>query len=109
LFFFSRKRQHTRFSRDWSSDVCSSDLGDKELLRLLNQAVAALPEQLRIVFSLIKEQQLKSIVVAETLGISVRTVENQLYKAVKRSEEPREGKEDRYQSAHERGIIERRQ
>src|SRR5690606_40688097 len=25
-FFFSRRRQHTRFSRDWSSDVCSSDL-----------------------------------------------------------------------------------
>src|SRR5690606_39494890 len=26
LFFFSRRRRHTRFSRDWSSDVCSSDL-----------------------------------------------------------------------------------
>src|SRR5690606_39595970 len=25
-FFFSRRRRHTRFSRDWSSDVCSSDL-----------------------------------------------------------------------------------
>src|SRR5690606_8966777 len=24
--FFSRRRRHTRFSRDWSSDVCSSDL-----------------------------------------------------------------------------------
>src|SRR5690606_24496099 len=26
-FFFSSRRRHTRFSRDWSSDVCSSDLG----------------------------------------------------------------------------------
>src|SRR5690606_16468428 len=26
VFFFSRRRRHTRFSRDWSSDVCSSDL-----------------------------------------------------------------------------------
>src|SRR5690606_40427469 len=26
-FFFSSSRRHTRFSRDWSSDVCSSDLG----------------------------------------------------------------------------------
>src|SRR5690606_39811191 len=26
LFFFSSRRRHTRFSRDWSSDVCSSDL-----------------------------------------------------------------------------------
>src|SRR5690606_40723207 len=27
-FFFSSRRRHTRFSRDWSSDVCSSDLGN---------------------------------------------------------------------------------
>src|SRR5690606_40944111 len=26
-FFLSSRRRHTRFSRDWSSDVCSSDLG----------------------------------------------------------------------------------
>src|SRR5690606_24681404 len=26
FFFFSSSRRHTRFSRDWSSDVCSSDL-----------------------------------------------------------------------------------
>src|SRR5690606_40306362 len=27
-FFFSSRRRHTRFSRDWSSDVCSSDLAN---------------------------------------------------------------------------------
>src|SRR3989440_1773306 len=32
FFFFSSRRRHTRSDRDWSSDVCSSDL------------VAALPE-----------------------------------------------------------------
>ena len=26
LFFFSSRRRHTRLRRDWSSDVCSSDL-----------------------------------------------------------------------------------
>src|SRR5690625_2705942 len=26
MFFFSRRRRHTRWPRDWSSDVCSSDL-----------------------------------------------------------------------------------
>src|SRR5690606_39580158 len=26
FFFFSSRRRHTIFSRDWSSDVCSSDL-----------------------------------------------------------------------------------
>src|SRR5690554_7322476 len=34
LFFFSSRRRHTRCGRDWSSDVCSSDL------RLLNRYVA---------------------------------------------------------------------
>src|SRR5207245_5789141 len=27
FFFFSSRRRHTRCYRDWSSDVCSSDLG----------------------------------------------------------------------------------
>src|SRR6267378_3799301 len=28
FFFFSSRRRHTRSLRDWSSDVCSSDLGE---------------------------------------------------------------------------------
>src|SRR2546429_2256038 len=37
LFFFSSRRRHTRCSRDWSSDVCSSDLplGRVTFMRLL--------------------------------------------------------------------------
>src|SRR5216684_5691188 len=35
FFFFSSRRRHTRCSRDWSSDVCSSDL-----LRALQDAPA---------------------------------------------------------------------
>src|SRR5690606_13111612 len=34
-FFFSSRRRHTRFSRDWSSDVCSSDLAPSEPYRVL--------------------------------------------------------------------------
>src|SRR2546422_4453767 len=29
FFFFSSRRRHTRCSRDWSSDVCSSDLDER--------------------------------------------------------------------------------
>src|SRR6266496_2339543 len=29
FFFFSSRRRHTRSLRDWSSDVCSSDLDDE--------------------------------------------------------------------------------
>src|SRR6266550_5895957 len=32
FFFFSSRRRHTRCSRDWSSDVCSSDLGAGDLV-----------------------------------------------------------------------------
>src|SRR2546429_2314825 len=33
-FFFSSRRRHTRCSRDWSSDVCSSDLTWSQQLKL---------------------------------------------------------------------------
>src|SRR5438445_92669 len=32
-FFFSSRRRHTRYWRDWSSDVCSSDLGATRIKR----------------------------------------------------------------------------
>src|SRR5207253_7073314 len=40
FFFFSSRRRHTRWPRDWSSDVCSSDLEDDAALQ------GAQPEQL---------------------------------------------------------------
>src|SRR5438105_12424726 len=33
FFFFSSRRRHTRSTRDWSSDVCSSDLVAEPALR----------------------------------------------------------------------------
>lgn len=63
--------------------VNMESIEDKELVRLLDSAVLKLPEQRRIIFSLIKEQGMRSNAVAEILGISIRTVESQLYKAVK--------------------------
>src|SRR5947209_917 len=32
FFFFSSRRRHTRYWRDWSSDVCSSDLPDRTVV-----------------------------------------------------------------------------
>src|SRR5204863_5194940 len=34
IFFFSSRRRHTRSLRDWSSDVCSSDLEEADADRL---------------------------------------------------------------------------
>src|SRR2546429_9427651 len=36
-FFFSSRRRHTRCSRDWSSDVCSSDLVEMVALTLSDE------------------------------------------------------------------------
>src|SRR2546429_5910160 len=46
FFFFSSRRRHTRCSRDWSSDVCSSDLDSREgiqaRIRHLRESLAKL-------------------------------------------------------------------
>src|SRR5690606_39420467 len=51
---FSSRRRHTRFSRDWSSDVCSSDLSARERgeggLRFAGEAV----EQAEVIMRLIE-------------------------------------------------------
>src|SRR5690606_18550733 len=55
--FFSSRRRHTRFSRDWSSDVCSSDLIEEaqnlapevlETLRLLTNLETSTTKLLHI-------------------------------------------------------------
>src|SRR5699024_11804959 len=42
--FFSSRRRHTRSKRDWSSDVCSSDLQLKEVGTDVSQFIAELVE-----------------------------------------------------------------
>src|SRR3712207_8824662 len=44
LFFFSSRRRHTRYWRDWSSDVCSSDLTAGRVL-FDGQALAELDDR----------------------------------------------------------------
>src|SRR2546429_4736950 len=54
LFFFSSRRRHTRCSRDWSSDVCSSDL-QKEFLPFVKGG--ATTQFITYVCSLLREGQ----------------------------------------------------
>src|SRR5204862_5933953 len=55
LFFFSSRRRHTRSLRDWSSDVCSSDLREQltEAVAHLRRAVEIDPRQYDVRFELI--------------------------------------------------------
>ncbi len=60
------------------------DLEWKEICFKLSLAVEQLPDQCRTVFKLIKEEGFKYRQVAEILGISPRTVETQLFRAIKK-------------------------
>src|SRR6266536_6258693 len=44
FFFFSSRRRHTRSTRDWSSDVCSSDLaGASTAAKAINPGIRCYP------------------------------------------------------------------
>src|SRR5690606_30009000 len=59
----------------------------KELIAYLDAAIDRMPDQRRTIFRMVKEDRLKCREVADLLGLSVRTVENQVYLAVKRLSE----------------------
>lgn len=59
------------------------DLISKELTHKLNQAIDSLPNQCKMAFKLIREDNLKYKEAAEVLNISVKTLEAHITKAVK--------------------------
>src|SRR5207249_5815714 len=93
-FFFSSRRRHTRSKRDWSSDVCSSDL-------LCKSRRAAGRELGRIRPTRAYYQARKSNAQSQVLPWILHQLEselpsNSLIMSDKRSEERRVGKECRY-------------
>src|SRR5690554_2856208 len=63
LFFFSSRRRHTRCGRDWSSDVCSSDLHNKQQYyqNLLSQVFQA--KQVSFINPFFKQSLIKKRIV----------------------------------------------
>src|SRR5690606_40271116 len=86
-FFFSSRRRHTRFSRDWSSDVCSSDLG-VSFLPVGNILSAHLTDQASI-------PQRPNILMRQIQRLRVTVIVRFPNNARVRSEERRVGKECR--------------
>ena len=60
------------------------ELEKKELYFLMDKAISSLPPQASIIFRLIKEDGMKYKDVAEILNISPRTVQTQLFRAMKK-------------------------
>src|SRR2546430_7494521 len=60
LFFFSSRRRHTRFDCDWSSDVCSSDLGNvPPVQRKMRQSICPTKRELIAPNSLTRSRRRK--------------------------------------------------
>src|SRR5207253_3930658 len=84
--FFSSRRRHTRWPRDWSSDVCSSDLGAGHSEEVVAKAL---------------EDWGKPVFVASKVSPSHFAYDDLLRSARKRSEERRVGKECRFWMSRE--------
>src|SRR5256885_8144164 len=89
VFFFSSRRRHTRLQGDWSSDVCSSDLG-------LVMHVDGTPAEIAAVLRDLKDQEEQAAAPKRKRGVKAGPVQlPDLIGALVRSEERRVGKECR--------------
>src|SRR5690606_39335121 len=98
-FFFSSRRRHTRFSRDWSSDVCSSDLratpdnaGDYHYRRLVAMRAAS-------ALAYNRNRNGEDITPVSAIAIASYETGIDFELLVMRSEERRVGKECRVQKS----------
>jgi RNA polymerase sigma-70 factor (ECF subfamily) len=80
------KRKHaaeTMFVSDKSHEAVSQSVISSELDQKIGDALLVLPEQCRLVFKMSRFEELKYAEIAEQLNISIKTVENQIGKALK--------------------------
>jgi len=88
LNYLEVEQRHQHESEDCGSEALSGSspeetLEEEEMFRLYEETLAGLPVRCREVFILVKEECLSYAEVADRLGISVKTVDAQLQKAIK--------------------------
>src|SRR5690606_40420508 len=103
---FSSRRRHTRFSRDWSSDVCSSDLLGQRVWPAASSASTVPPDSPRLEIFFRFFVPLASSFKKRPVGkmFPSRPVDAKSHQATTlRSEERRVGKERRHRAATHAG------
>lgn len=68
---------------DQGEHVIEEQLAEKELAKLIEEEVAALPEQMRLIFGMSRTENLTHNEIAEILNLSPHTVRNQVHNALK--------------------------
>jgi RNA polymerase sigma-70 factor, ECF subfamily len=76
-------QSHTVYQSKNQSDNASSKVQLSELQKKLDIALSELPEQCRTIFQMSRFEELKYQEIADRLGLSIKTVENQMGKALK--------------------------
>ncbi len=79
----SKYNDFTVHTMNTHHEAASNRVELSELQKELRLAMEALPEQCRLIFQMSRFEELKYREIAERLGISVKTVENQMGKALK--------------------------
>jgi RNA polymerase sigma-70 factor (ECF subfamily) len=79
----TKYRDFTEKTMDTLTEAASSKVELSELQLKLNAALNDLPEQCRTIFQMSRFEELKYREIAEQLGLSIKTVENQMSKALK--------------------------
>ena len=74
---------HVAYRMKNPAEAIHEKVSDKELRAKLREALSELPEQCSIIFQLSRFEDLKYREIADKLDISVKTVENQMGKALK--------------------------
>lgn len=78
-----RHQDHVSYFHDRTSENASSRLQENELKNELQKAINLLPEKCRTIFQMSRFEELKYQEIADQLDISIKTVENQMGKALK--------------------------
>ncbi len=76
-------REYTEYFIPQSSESVTEVIHANELEERIEKAVSSLPEQCQKAFRMSRFQELKYQEIADQLGISIKTVENQIGKALK--------------------------